>query len=225
MGDMPGTRLVPVFPLPDVVFFPRTILPLHVFETRYRAMVKDALAADRVFAVALLQPGWERDYRRSPAFHAIATIGRMEDVETTHDGRYLLRLVGLGRVRLGAVARETPYRVVSADDLPEHPVDPGDPRLKRAKLDLLASQVCLARELAGATHTGLILDDSLSFEAAVNGACTILPVETAVRQALLEVDDLLERHRRAAKILDEILQRVLRLKSLRGRDEGSSGLN
>jgi hypothetical protein len=46
-----------------------------------------------------------------------------------------------------------------------------------------------------------------------------------VRQSLLEIDDLLERHRRAAKILDEILERVLRLKSLRGRDEGSSGLN
>jgi Lon protease-like protein len=225
MLGMLGTRLVPVFPLPDVVFFPRTILPLHVFESRYRAMVKDALAADGMFAVALLRPGWERDYRRSPAFHAIATLGKMEDVETTHDGRYLLRLVGLGRVRLGRVARETPYRIVQADEIPERTIDREDPRIRRAKLDLLASQVCLARELAGATHTGLILDESLSFEAAVNGACTILPVETAVRQSLLEIDDLLERHRRAAKILDEILERVLRLKSLRGRDEGSSGLN
>jgi len=222
---MAGTRLVPVFPLPDVVFFPSTILPLHIFELRYRAMVKDALAGDGVFAVALLQPGWERDYRRSPAFYPVATLGRMEDVETTHDGRYLLRLVGTGRVRLGEVARETPYRIVHADAIPERPVDVEDPSLRRAKLDLLASQVCLVRELAGTAHTGLILDDNLSFEAAVNGACTILPVETAVRQSLLEIDDLLERHRRAAKILDEILERVLRLKSLRGRDEGGSGAN
>ncbi|HZT10853.1 MAG TPA: LON peptidase substrate-binding domain-containing protein [Actinomycetota bacterium] len=218
-------RLVPVFPLPDVVFFPRTVLPLHVFESRYRAMVKDALAADRTFAVALLQPGWEKDYQRSPAFHPVATLGRMEDVETTQDGRFLLRLVGVSRIRLGRVARETPYRVCRADEIPEHPLDAADPKLRRAKLDLLASQVCLARELAGTTHTGLILDETVSFEAAVNGACTILPVETAVRQALLEIDDLLERHRRAAKILDEILQRVLRLKSMRGREEGSSGLN
>ncbi|HEX4823657.1 MAG TPA: LON peptidase substrate-binding domain-containing protein [Candidatus Polarisedimenticolaceae bacterium] len=222
---MSAERLVPVFPLPDVVFFPRTVLPLHVFESRYRAMVKDALAADRTFAVALLQPGWEKDYRRSPAFHPIATIGRMEDVETTHDGRFLLRLVGVSRVRLGRVARETPYRVCRADEIPERPLNATDPKLRRAKLDLLASQVCLARELAGTAHTGLILDETLSFEAAVNGACTILPVETAVRQSLLEIDDLIERHRRAAKILDEILERVLRLKSLRGRDEGSSGLN
>jgi len=218
-------RLVPVFPLPDVVFFPRTVLPLHVFESRYRAMVKDALAADRTFAVALLQPGWEKDYRRSPAFHPVATLGRMEDVETTQDGRFLLRLVGVSRIRLGQVAREMPYRVCRADEIPERPLDTGDPKLRGAKLDLLASQVCLARELSGTTHTGLILDETVSFEAAVNSACTILPVETAVRQALLEIDDLLERYRRAANILDEILQRVLRLKSMRGRDEGSSGLN
>ena len=74
-------------------------------------------------------------------------------------------------------------------------------------------------------HPGLVLDESLSFEAAVNGACAILPVENAVRQTLLELDDLLERHKRAAAIMDEILGRVLRLKSMRGRDEGESGLN
>lgn len=222
---MPDTRVVPVFPLPDVVFFPRTVLPLHVFETRYRAMVKDALSADRVLAVALLRPGWERHYEGSPPFHEIATIGRMEEIETTADGRYLFRLVGIRRVRLGAPVQETPYRLVQAVDLPERPVDEGDDAVRRAKLDLLASQVCLVRELTGNEPLGLVLDDALPFEAAVNGACASLPIETSMRQALLELDDLRERHRRAARILDEILERVLRLRSMRGRDEGPSGLN
>jgi Lon protease-like protein len=222
---MSGTRLVPVFPLPDLVFFPGTVLPLHVFESRYRAMVRDALAADRSIAVALLRPGWEREYEGSPAFHEIATLGRMEEIETTVDGRYLFRLVGIGRVRLGEPVQETPYRIVRAAEIPEHAIDEADPAVRRAKLDLLASQVCLARELAGTEYSGLVLDDGLSFEAAVNGACAILPIDNALRQALLELDDLLERHRRAAKILDEILDRVLRLKSMRGRDEGPTGLN
>jgi hypothetical protein len=222
---MSGTRLVPVFPLPDVVFFPGTVLPLHVFESRYRAMVREALEGDRSIVVSLLRPGWERDYEGSPAFHDIATVGRMDEVETTRDGRFIFRLVGERRMRLGESMQAAPYRIVRAAPLPERPVDENDPRVRRAKLDLLASQVCLARELSGAQHAGLVLNEALSFEAAVNGACAILPVENAVRQTLLELDDLLERHRRAAAIMDEILGRVLRLKSMRDRDEGPSGLN
>ena len=52
---------VPVFPLPDLVLFPHVILPLHVFELRYRTMVRDALSGERVIALALLKPGWEGD--------------------------------------------------------------------------------------------------------------------------------------------------------------------
>jgi Lon protease-like protein len=222
---MRGTRLVPVFPLPDVVFFPATVLPLHVFESRYRAMVKDALAGDHSIAVSLLRPGWERDYAGSPAFHEVATAGRMEQIETTRDGRYVFRLVGVSRVRLCEPVQDAPYRIVRAVEIPERPIDALDPAVHRAKLDLLASQVCLARELSGTERSGLILDDSLSFEAAVNGVCAILPIDHAIRQSLLELDDLIERHRRAAAILDEILERVLRLKSMRGRDEGPSGVN
>ncbi len=220
---MPETNLIPVFPLPDVVFFPGTVLPLHVFELRYRAMVKDALAAGRTIAVALLQPGWERRFEGNPAYFPIATAGRMEEIERTPDGRYYFKLAGVIRVRLGEAVRETPYRLVHAVELPEQPVDETASSIRRAKLDLLASQVYLVRELTGNDHPRLVLDERVSFEAAVNGACASLPTEPAVRQSLLEVDDLVERHRRATAILDEILERVLLLKSTRGdgRDPGS----
>jgi len=221
---MPDPLVVPVFPLPDVVFFPRTVLPLHVFETRYRAMVKDALQGDHTLVVALLQPGWEQDYQGSPALHPVATLGRMEGVETTRDGRYHFRLVGLHRVRLLAAERETPYRLMRAEHIPERAVDDSDPEIRRAKLDLLASQVCLMHELAGKERP-LVLDETMSFEAAVNGTCASLPIEPAGRQALLEIDDLRIRHQAAGSILDELLDRILRLKSLRGRDEGENDIN
>jgi Lon protease-like protein len=204
---------LPVFPLPDVVFFPGTVLPLHVFETRYRAMVKDALANDRRIAVALLQPGWEKTYDASPAYHEIATAGRMEDIETTVDGRYYFKLAGLVRVRLGELVRAAPYRLVDADELPEQPIDEDDPAIRRAKLDLVASRVCLARELSGGDHPAFLLDERTSFEAAVNGACASLPSDPAFRQALLELDDLVERHRRATLALDELVRRVIELKA------------
>jgi Lon protease-like protein len=219
---MPVIREIPVFPLPDVVFFPQTVLPLHVFETRYRAMVKDALRADRTIAVALLQPGWEQGYAGNPDCFAIATAGRMEDIETTQDGRYYFKLSGQVRVRLGELVRDAPYRLVRAEEIPEPGVDESDPSIRRAKLDLLATQVCLLRELTGNDAPRLVLDERMSFSAAVNAACAGLPTEAGVRQSLLELDDLKERHRRASEILDEILQRVLALRSAPGVDRGAN---
>jgi Lon protease-like protein len=218
-------RVLPVFPLPDVVFFPGTTLPLHVFETRYRAMVKDALASDRMIAVALLQPGWEERYEGSPAYFPVATAGRMEDVETTPDGRYYFKLTGLFRVRLGEVVRDAPYRLARAEDLPEVPVDDNDPGMKYAKLDLLASQICLARALSGTDEPRLVFNDNVSFGAAVNGACASLPADPAIRQSLLEIDDLAERHQRVAALLDEIVKRVVALKAASEGDAGPRGAN
>ena len=57
MASTAGSAIVPIFPLPDVTFFPRTLLPLHVFEARYRAMVMDALARDRHAHAAGCEPG------------------------------------------------------------------------------------------------------------------------------------------------------------------------
>ena len=217
---MPVIRQIPVFPLPDVVFFPGTVLPLHVFETRYRAMVRDALVADRAIAVALLQPGWERQYAGNPDCFPIATAGRMEEILTTPDGRYYFKLAGTVRVRLGEVIRDAPYRLVRADEIPERPVDESDPAIRSKKLELLATQVCLVRELMGNDAPRVVLDERMSFAAAVNGACASLPTEAAARQTLLELDDLIERHRRAMVILEELLQRVVALKS--GPDDTAS---
>lgn len=221
---MPVLRQIPVFPLPDVVFFPDTVLPLHVFETRYRAMVKDALQSDRTIAVALLQPGWEQRYAGNPDCFPIATAGRMEEIETTKDGRYYFKLLGAVRVRLGEVVRDTPYRLVRATEIPEQPVDENDPAIRSKKLELLATQVCLVRELTGNDTPRVVLDERVSFAAAVNGACASLPTEAATRQSLLTLDDLVERHRRATLILEELLERVVALKSGPG-DAGSRTAN
>ena len=70
-----------------------------------------------------------------------------------------------------------------------------------------------------------MFDEGNPLEAAVNGACASLPADPSIRQSLLELDDLLERHRRVSSHLDEVLQRVLHLKSLRSVDEGDSGVN
>ena len=122
-GDFSGTARL--FPLPNLVLFPHVVQGLHVFEPRYRQLVKDALAGDRLIAIVLLKPGWEDDYdgrRRSSRSRASA---RSSWHEKLPDGRYNLRLRGLARV---ASSRKMPTR-------PALPRRPGrdDPETSRPR--------------------------------------------------------------------------------------------
>lgn len=91
---------VPVFPLPNLVMFPGVIQPLHIFERRYCAMLKDAMAGDRLIAMALLQPGWESDYDGSPDIFSTVTIGRVVTHSQTPEGKHNILLAGLHRARV-----------------------------------------------------------------------------------------------------------------------------
>jgi Lon protease-like protein len=117
-----STQVVGVFALPNTVLFPRVVLPLHVFEQRYRAMTADALASDRQFAVALLRPGWEKDYHDKPAIHPVVCIGRILTHEKLPDGKYNLLLQGHTRARIVTELYDHRYRVAEVETLKETPV-------------------------------------------------------------------------------------------------------
>jgi Lon protease-like protein len=89
-----------LFPLPNLVLFPHVLQPLHVFEARYRELVEEALAGDRLIAMALLAPGWEADYEGRPPLYPMACLGRIITHHRLEDGRFNLLLAGLQRIRL-----------------------------------------------------------------------------------------------------------------------------
>ncbi|MBX9787441.1 MAG: LON peptidase substrate-binding domain-containing protein [Pirellulales bacterium] len=99
------TGRVRLFPLPNLVLFPHVLQPLHIFEPRYRQMLEEAVAADRLIAMALLAPGWEPLYDERPPLHPVACLGRVATYHRLADGRYNLLLQGLKRV---ALVRELP---------------------------------------------------------------------------------------------------------------------
>ena len=114
---------LPIYPLPRAVLLPHTILPLHVFEERYRALVRRALDGDRLLAIPTLAPGWEDGYAGQPAVHPVAGLGCIVQHRALHDGRYNIAVLGVGRVRIeDELPRQDGYRVVRAalldDDLP-----------------------------------------------------------------------------------------------------------
>lgn len=114
-----------IFPLPEATLFPGALLPLHVFEPRYRALVTDALAGSRTLAVARLKPGFESDYGGRPPVFDVCGAGRIVEHKLLPDGRHNVMLLGLARVRL---VRELPaaqmYRVVRAELIADLPFDP-----------------------------------------------------------------------------------------------------
>ncbi len=100
-----------LFPLPNVVLFPHVLQPLHVFEPRYRELTIDALATDQLIAMALLEPGWEKDYEGHPPICPTACLAKIVSHQRLDDGRYNLLLAGLQRIHIVREIKSTkPFR-------------------------------------------------------------------------------------------------------------------
>ena len=91
---------VRLFPLPDLVLFPRNIQPLHIFEERYCEMLEDALQGDQLITMATLLPGYKADYYSRPSVAETVCIGRVAAHERNEKGTYNLLLMGVGRARI-----------------------------------------------------------------------------------------------------------------------------
>lgn len=99
-GKISVPDVIPVFPLPGVVLLPGELLPLHIFEPRYRAMVRDALGSHRVFGMVDTLDAVEMDPGTSPPVQPIGCVGYIAQHQQLDDGRYLLWLVGLERFEI-----------------------------------------------------------------------------------------------------------------------------
>lgn len=111
---------LPIFPLPETVLIPGGIVPLHVFEPRYRKLVRDCLAGDRLMAVVLLAPFEEQVDLERPAICDAAGLGYIRSHEELSDGRFLILLEGRMRTRIvEELASNEPYRLVRAEQIAE----------------------------------------------------------------------------------------------------------
>jgi len=116
---------IPLFPLPGVVLFPGTLLPLHIFEDRYRRMVAHALAGERLIGMAMLKPPVDVDAGDSPIFE-IGGAGRIVESEELEDGRYNILLEGKFRYRVIAESPGGPYRTAEVEPVPSLPFSSED---------------------------------------------------------------------------------------------------
>jgi Lon protease-like protein len=186
--------LLPLFPLPNVVLFPGALLPLHIFEPRYRAMVTDALDGDHRIGMVLLRPGWERDYEGRPPVHDIGCSGVIIHANRLVDGRYNIVLQGLERFRVMLEDHALPYRRATILPLPD--ASPDD-AVRGAVADLrrrLASIIGVPMDASGEGDTAQAEQLAALPDADfIHTVCQHLDLEPIEKQALLERDSLLQR--------------------------------
>lgn len=192
---------IPLFPLPHVVFFPGTLLPLHIFEPQYRTMISQSLEGDRRIGMILMReepdpaPGASKIY-------SVGGMGRISDVRELEDGRFDILLSGLSRFRILEVLEDSPYKRARVELLQdvyeEHPQDE----------DLRRELIQDFRELIELEDLDLEDPEMLEeadFVTLTNSACSALQILPQDKQALLEMDDVRGRAEAVRSVIGHLL--------------------
>jgi Lon protease-like protein len=190
---------VPLFPLPNVVFFPKTYLPLHIFEPRYREMVEDVLAGDRMIGMVLLKEGWEINYDGNSPIHETGSVGRIVRSQRLDDGRYNIILYGLKKCLIRGESQDRSYRQGRIDIVEEPPTELLPAPLKERLLDLILRY---RQKLPWAEALESILEIGLEDDVLVATLSAGLPLTVFEKQFLLEASDLSQRARRLAELME-----------------------
>jgi Lon protease-like protein len=182
---MSRTLRVPIFPLAGAILFPRAQLPLHIFEPRYREMVRDAV--DGAGRIAMIQPHRIDDDNQAPLFD-VGCIGDVVGIEELDDGRFNIVLLGANRFRLVREAEvDAPYRCAEVDIEAFNDEEPPPLSLAgRAEVEREARRLGDALGLAIDWADVSRLDD----EMLVNAIAQVAPFDIGAKQALLEQERL-----------------------------------
>jgi ATP-dependent Lon protease len=199
---------LPLFPLPNVVLFPHALLPLHIFEERYRALTRDILAGTRLFAVSLITPDASEHDERPPV-RAIAGVGEVIMAHELPDGRFNLVVRGRARVHIDEeLPSDLPYRLVAATLLPDAPVvDPAEIRDADQALRALVGQLAdLVPEMAELLRQMIVEAETPS--ELVDAVASALIVNPTLRQRLLETREV---GKRIERVTSEIVAMTSRI--------------
>ena len=205
-------RRLPLFPLPGVVLLPGTLLPLHVFEPRYSAMVADALAGDRLIGMAMLKPGWE-NAAEPPPIYAVGGAGEIVESEDLEDGRFNIVLEGRFRYRILDEAAPGPYRLARVEEIP--------PAVFRSRTDrdgAVAAAAAAFSEIAGELELPPLPAGILSPERLASEIALRLRYAPPELQAFLEMDSLAARYETLTGRMLEWHNRIRFLAPFRPRD-------
>ena len=190
---------IPVFPLPNVVLFPKTYLPLHIFEPRYRAMVSDAVTSGQCIGMALFKDGWETDYYGHPPVFSMGCVGRLANVQTLADGRSNILLQGLERFEIEREWYDHAYREATIVVTPRSTEMSLDHTVRQRLFTTLESYL---RSRDDAPTWQELFREEVNDEIFVNTLSTYLECTPLEKQFLLEAESLHQQARRLSDLIE-----------------------
>ena len=196
---------IPAMTLRDVVLFPQAMLPLRIFEDRYKKMLSDVLNQDRIFAVVAERDQTLTDDQLDEPPFEVATAGLIRVSKENEDGTSFVMLQGLSRVRIRSIDDEGPYRILKVEPL-ETIIEKDTKEYRNKIYDALVQNKLLGGETSKdiLDYLETIEDDAAFIDLAAFTLCK----NTIRKQAMLEVQRL---HKRAEMLFDDLIQENLQL--------------
>ena len=199
ISDLP--KKIPVFPLSNFIVFPRTTVPLNIFEPRYIDMINDSMKSDKL--IGMIQPKTSENFDGPPNLFGIGCVGKITTFKETDDGRYLIELKGLIRFEtISEIISENKYREFQVDFKKfEHDLDNKKEELKFSDLELIFKDLKSLFKKRGFIINWKALEKQ-SLDETINALSMASPFSLEEKQVLLEAKNLNERKDKIAEILN-----------------------
>ena len=197
-NNLPNT--IPIFPLSNFIIFPKTTVPLNIFEPRYVDMINDSMKSNKL--IGMIQPKKPSDDLTSPILHNIGCLGKITSFKETEDGRYLIELKGLIRFELiKEIVTSTKYREYEVDFKRfDHDLNEKKEELKFSDLELIFRDLKVLFEKRGFIINWKELEKQ-SLDETINALAMASPFTLEEKQILLEAENLSKRKKKIAEIL------------------------
>ena len=197
-NNLPNT--IPIFPLSNFIIFPKTTVPLNIFEPRYVDMINDSMKSNKL--IGMIQPKKLSDDLTSPILHNIGCLGKITSFKETEDGRYLIELKGLIRFELiKEIVTTKKYREYEVDFKRfDHDLDEKKEELKFSDLELIFKDLKVLFEKRGFIINWKELEKQ-SLDETINALAMASPFTLEEKQILLEAENLSKRKKKIAEIL------------------------
>tara|TARA_Y100000591_G_scaffold329277_2_gene357524 strand:+ start:240 stop:878 length:639 start_codon:yes stop_codon:yes gene_type:complete len=198
MKNLPIT--IPVFPLSNFIIFPKTTVPLNIFEPRYIDMINDSMRSDKF--IGIIQPKSSNNADKLPELHDVGCLGKITSFRETNDGRYIIEIKGLIRFEtIKEVKSDKKYREYEIDfNKFYNDLDEKSEKIKFSDLELIFKDLKSLFEKKGFIINWKALEKQ-NLDETINALAMASPFSLEEKQMLLEAKNLDERKNQITKIL------------------------
>ena len=193
-------KIIPIFPLSNFIIFPKTTVPLNIFEPRYIDMINDSMKSNKM--IGMIQPKSSADQNNIPKLHGVGCLGKITSFRETEDGRFIIELTGIVRFQsINEIEADKKYRILEVDyNKFARDLDNKKEEIKFSDLELIFKDLKSLFEKKGLIINWQALEQQ-SLDETINALAMASPFTLEEKQILLEAENITTRKSKIAQIL------------------------